>query len=63
MFFIFFYFLDPAMSKTNTEDWQLKSIQQTMIDLNHFDSSSNISILKIDTEGSEWDSLSAFFSR
>ena len=34
-----------------------------MIDLNHFNSSDVISILKIDTEGAEWDALTAFFNR
>ena len=51
---------DPQLSKSNSEPWLLKSIQQTMIDLGHADS--GLSILKIDTEGSEWDAITAFFS-
>ena len=57
---LFSSLLDPQLSKSNTEDWELRSIEQTMIDLNHFDSS--ISILKIDLEGAEWDALASFFS-
>ena len=61
---ILYFDADPQLSKSNTEDWELKSIEQTMIDLHHFNSTNSvISILKIDTEGSEWDALSAFFSR
>ena len=51
---------DPQLSKSNSEPWLLKSIQQTMIDLGHVDT--GLSILKIDTEGSEWDAITAFFS-
>ena len=59
-----YYETDPQLSKSNTEKWELKSIEQSMIDLNHFNSTDSIiSILKIDTEGSEWDALIAFFNR
>ena len=59
-----YYDTDPQLSKSNTEKWELKSIEQSMIDLNHFNSTDSIiSILKIDTEGSEWDALTAFFNR
>ena len=59
-----YYETDPQLSKSNTEKWELKSIEQSMIDLNHFNSTDSIiSILKIDTEGSEWDALTAFFNR
>ena len=51
------------MSKSNTEDWELRSLEHTMKDLNHLNSSSTISILKIDVEGSEWDALVSFFNR
>jgi hypothetical protein len=57
------YITDPQLSKSNTEEWELRSIEQTMIDLKHFNSSNVISILKIDTEGAEWDALTAFFNR
>jgi hypothetical protein len=50
---------DPQLSKSNSEPWELRSIEQTMIDLGHKERS--ISILKIDVEGAEWDSLTAFF--
>lgn len=36
----------------------MKSIEQTIKELNHIDS--GLSILKIDVEGAEWDSLAAF---
>ena len=61
---------DPPMSKSNSEPWELRSIEQAMVDLGHFSRDVNgvkggsmtvISVLKIDTEGSEWDSLGAFF--
>lgn len=48
---------DPAMSRTNTEPWDIRSISQSMSDLNH---TSGISILKIDVEGAEWDAITAF---
>ena len=49
---------DPQLSKSNTEPWLLKSIEQTMVELGHM--STGLSILKIDTEGSEWDAVTAF---
>ncbi len=86
---------DPALSKTNSEPWEMRSLTQTFIDLKHlepsppykivhieekdkaFDKAFNskqysyidstsvkkyssfktISVLKIDVEGAEWDSL------
>jgi hypothetical protein len=53
---------DPQLSKSNSEPWELRSVEQAMIDLNHLDSKPPISVLKIDTEGSEWDALVAFFN-
>lgn len=51
---------DPPLSKTNSHPWELRSIEQTMKDLNHIES--GLSILKIDVEGAEWETLTAFFS-
>lgn len=50
---------DPQLSKSNSEPWELRSIEQTITDLGHRRSS--ISVLKIDVEGAEWDALAAFF--
>mmetsp|Transcript_21221 Transcript_21221/g.39608 ORF Transcript_21221/g.39608 Transcript_21221/m.39608 type:complete len:327 (+) Transcript_21221:183-1163(+) len=46
---------DPPFSKTNTQPWVMKSIEQTMADLGH----SRLSVLKIDVEGSEWSAVAA----
>jgi hypothetical protein len=51
---------DPQLSQSNNEPWEIKSIQRIINDLNH--SNKIISILKIDTEGSEWDALASFFN-
>lgn len=51
---------DPQLSQSNNEPWEIKSIQRTINDLNH--NNKIISILKIDTEGSEWDALASFFN-
>ena len=50
---------DPQLSKSNSEPWLLKSIEQTMIELGH--AYSGLTVLKVDTEGSEWDAIAAFF--
>ena len=49
---------DPQLSKSNTEPWLLKSVERTMVELGHV--ATGLSILKIDTEGSEWDAVTAF---
>ena len=41
--------------KTNTEPWNMKSVERTMDELHH----RYISILKIDVEGSEWTAIAA----
>jgi hypothetical protein len=46
---------DPAFSQTNSEEWDVRSIEQTISDLKL----SKIAILKIDVEGAEWAALSA----
>lgn len=51
---------DPQLSKSNSEPWLLKSIEQTMIELGH--AYSGLTVLKVDTEGSEWDAMTAFFN-
>lgn len=67
---------DPPFSVSNSDAWVTKSIQQTLIDLGHYKSSSTassslsvtssslslnyLSILKIDVEGAEWDAITAF---
>jgi hypothetical protein len=51
---------DPQLSKSNSEPWELRSIERAMEDLGHLDAERSISILKIDVEGAEWDALEAF---
>jgi hypothetical protein len=46
---------DPAFSQTNSEEWELRSIEQTLSDLKL----SRVTILKIDVEGAEWSALTA----
>jgi hypothetical protein len=46
---------DPAFSQTNSEEWDIRSIEQTILDLKL----SKVTILKIDVEGAEWAALSA----
>ena len=50
---------DPALSKSNIEPWEMKSIKRTFIDLKH---TAGIQVLKIDVEGAEWDSIAALLS-
>ena len=49
---------DPALSKTNSASWEMRSVQQTMADLGH----SAVTVLKIDVEGSEWIAVSSMLS-
>lgn len=51
---------DPPLSQSNSQPWDMRSIEQTMKDLNH--TNSDLTILKIDVEGAEWDALIAFFA-
>jgi hypothetical protein len=50
---------DPAMSQSNKEPWEMRSLERTFSDLGH--SETKLSIVKIDIEGGEWDALVAFF--
>ena len=49
---------DPALSKTNSEAWEMRSIAATMELLKH----QSLSILKVDVEGGEWIALSSLLS-
>lgn len=49
---------DPALSKTNADAWEMRSVHQTMLDLNQ----TSLSILKVDVEGSEWIAMSSMLS-
>ena len=49
---------DPALSKTNSEAWEMRSIAATMQSLKH----SNLAVLKVDVEGSEWVAMSSLIS-
>ena len=40
---------DPQLSKSNSEPWELRSIEQAIEDLGHLDKV--ITVLKIDVEG------------
>jgi hypothetical protein len=51
---------DPAMSQTNTESWETRSIEQLLNDYGYQES--GITILKVDVEGAEWDAFEAFLS-
>jgi hypothetical protein len=46
---------DPAFSQSNSEEWEMRSIEQTMADLKL----SKVAILKIDVEGAEWSAVTA----
>ena len=41
--------------QTNTQSWDMRSLEQTMSDLGH----AFLSVLKIDVEGSEWTAVAA----
>ena len=49
---------DPALSKVNSEAWDMRSVQQSMKDLGH----RTLSVLKIDVEGGEWTALDGLFA-
>eukprot|EP00981_Chlorochromonas_danica_P000723 scaffold156_cov173-Ochromonas_danica.AAC.11 len=49
---------DPPFSFSNPEPWEMRSVERTLTDLGH--SNRTLSVLKIDVEGAEWDSLQAF---
>jgi hypothetical protein len=51
---------DPPFSQTNSQLWMMKSIQRTIQELQH--DNQTLSIIKIDVEGAEWDSLISLLS-
>jgi Methyltransferase FkbM domain len=53
---------DPQLSKSNSEPWELRSIEQAIEDLGHGQKSKALSVLKVDTEGSEWDAFAAMLA-
>jgi hypothetical protein len=52
---------DPPMSFSNSEPWELRSIENTMMSLGHLDK--HMSILKVDVEGQTCTSTSTCATR